>query len=68
MATSWAYFAPVNTKPYTRQNKTAVLRVRVREATKHIVEDAAQRLEIDQSTLIRLALRSYLKQHLPDAA
>ena len=58
----------VNTNTRTRNNRTELLRVRVRPDTKRSIESAAQRLDTDQSTLIRLALREYLRQHLPDAA
>lgn len=58
----------MNTNTRTRNNRTELLRVRVRPDTKRTIETAAARLDTDQSTLIRLALREYLRQHLPDAA
>ena len=64
----WAIMAAMNATNPTRSNKTAVLRVRVRPSTKRTIELAAERLETDQSTLIRWAIREYLRLHLPDAA
>lgn len=58
----------MNTKTRPRTNRTELLRVRVRPSTKRTLERAAARLDTDQSSLIRLALREYLRQHLPDAA
>lgn len=69
MVTLWYKigYVKTNTKPI-KTNKTALLRVRVRESTKRSIEEAAEYLETDQSTLIRLALREYLRHHLPHAA
>lgn len=58
----------MSTIQHPRNNKTAVIRVRVRESTKRIIQHAADRMETDQSTLVRLAIREYLAHHLPDAA
>lgn len=48
-----------------KANKDALLKVRVRKDTKDRIEKAANVLELDQSSLVRLALREYLERHLP---
>lgn len=48
-----------------KTNRDALLRVRVRQDTKNRIEKAADVLELDQSSLIRLALREYIERHLP---
>jgi hypothetical protein len=54
-----------NTK---HQNRESLLKVRVRTETKSRVIEAARLLDLDQSTLVRLAVQEYLSRHLPHAA
>lgn len=51
-----------------RQTRDSLLKVRVRNETKARVLAAAKILDLDQSTLVRLALQDYLSRHLPNAA
>lgn len=46
----------------------SLLKVRVRDETKERIIEAARLLDLDQSTLIRLALQDYLARKLPHAA
>lgn len=46
----------------------SLLKVRVRNETKERVIEAARLLDLDQSTLIRLALQDFLSRNLPHAA
>lgn len=63
------YLLPAMKAKHTnRENKTAIVRVRMRDTSKHRLQTAARALETDQSKLIRLAIREYLQHHLPDAA
>lgn len=56
--------------PTTQQkpNRESLLKVRVRTETKQRVMAAANILDLDQSTLVRLALNEYIAHHCPHAA
>ena len=51
-----------------RENRESLLKVRVRQSMKDRVIQAAQRLDLDQSTLVRLAVEDYLERHFPHVA
>lgn len=51
-----------------KQNRDALLKVRVRKDTKERIEQAADCLDLDKSALVREALREYLERHLPALA
>jgi len=53
---------------HPRQNRESLLKVRVKAETKDRVIRASQVLDIDQSSLIRLALAEYITRHCPHAA
>lgn len=54
--------------PSSKTNREALLKVRVREETKRKVITVAQALDLDQSSLIRLALQDFILRHYPNAA
>jgi predicted transcriptional regulator len=54
--------------PIQKQNRESLLKVRVRPDTKRRVIDAARILDLDQSTLVRLAVQDYLARNCPHAA
>lgn len=58
---------PMST-PSSKTNREALLKVRVREETKRKVITVAQALDLDQSSLIRLALQDFILRHYPNAA
>jgi len=50
-----------------KQNRTAILKIRVSDATKAMVVRAAEELDLDQSSLVRIAIFNYISHHLPSA-
>lgn len=50
------------------QKRDSLLKVRVRHETKDRVIRASQVLDLDQSSLVRLALNEYISRHCPHAA
>lgn len=55
-------------KTEPRKNRDSLLKVRVRTETKERVLDAARLLDLDQSTIVRLAVQEFLSRHVPQAA
>jgi antitoxin component of RelBE/YafQ-DinJ toxin-antitoxin module len=51
-----------------RSNRDSLLKVRVKTTTKAKVISAAEQLDLDQSTLVRVALQEYISRHCPNAA
>lgn len=51
-----------------RPKRDSLLKVRVKTATKAKVISAAEQLDLDQSTLVRVALQEYISRHCPNAA
>lgn len=51
-----------------RENRESLLKVRVRQSMKDRVIQAALLLDLDQSTLVRLAVEDYLERHFPHGA
>ena len=54
--------------PQSKTTRESLLKVRVRTETKQRVKAAASILDLDQSTLVRLALNEYIALHCPHAA
>ncbi len=50
-------------KTENKSNRESLLKVRVRESTKRRIIHAAEFLDLDQSTLVRLALQDYLSRN-----
>jgi antitoxin component of RelBE/YafQ-DinJ toxin-antitoxin module len=57
----------MKTQHLPHRNREALLKVRVREDTKRSVIAAARALDLDQSSLVRLAVQEFIARH-PHAA